>query len=841
MPSLKLNIDILFQVFFKRKKFCSLLVTAVLLVSCHPSKKLLPNQFILDKVEVRNSDETAIPKENFEAFFRQKPNRKLFRKFHFFVWWYNLFDAEKIKKKRVERNLKYDQHNANKVLRFEKKNKKRLKKGKKPRNPKLKDKESLLIIESVRDIGEPAVIFDSALTEQTRLQLSRFLFSKGYFNNVVKDTVLLRTKSQKAEVKFILSPKRPYTISSLYYKMDDKALGNLMLRDSAQSFFKRGDIYDDENRKKEIERLTSLASNNGYYYFENAYLDFDADSGNNNHTLSITTHLKKFSSNHSSSNDSLVYTNHPQLRIKNVYIITQPVIGNIKDVYFNDTIVGRKRGFIFLLNEPLQYRRRLITDNIEIFKGQLFKRDTAQKTYKQLLGLGIFKNVNIQFIVNSNEANMLDCYIVCNPLIRQSISTEGGVTNTSGNLGIDGNILFQNRNSFRGGELAELKLQGSIAAQSQFNEQDGSNSVFKVFSRTFNTIQFGPEFTLSFPRAFFPFSVLPFKKEMSPRTYIKSSLNYQSRPEFNRIITSIDYGFNFRTHKNLIRHDIVPLEVYFVKANLSSDFKKTLASLNDAFLVNSFQDHVTTVSKYVVTYISKENSNTSNKPVNYIKWSIQSSGNILRTIFDVVGHQKDSINRYLVFGIPFAQFVRTDIDYRRYVPVRKKSRVVFRLAGGIGKPLKNLNVLPYEQSFFSGGPNSIRAWRARTLGPGGYDPSSSLTRYDKIGDILFETNLEYRFHIIKSFNGALFVDAGNIWRLNPDPSKPNGEIKLNQFADEIAIGTGFGIRWDLSFFVLRLDLAAPIKDPKFAQGNRWTFDKQFWEYTVANFGIGYPF
>ena len=164
-----------------------------------------------------------------------------------------------------------------------------------------------------------------------------------------------------------------------------------------------------------------------------------------------------------------------------------------------------------------------------------------------------------------------------------------------------------------------------------------------------------------------------------------------------------------------------------------------------------------------------------------------------------------------------------------------------RIAGGIAKPFTNLSVVPYEQSFFSGGPNSIRAWRARTLGPGGYDPSNSTTRFDKIGDILLESNFEYRFHIINSFNGALFIDAGNIWRIEANDDKPNSEFLLNKFADQIAIGTGMGIRWDLNFFVLRLDLAVPIKDPKFAVGNRWTFDKKPFEYLVANFGIGYPF
>jgi hypothetical protein len=426
-------------------------------------------------------------------------------------------------------------------------------------------------------------------------------------------------------------------------------------------------------------------------------------------------------------------------------------------------------------------------------------------------------------------------------MVKQSITSEFEGTNTSGNPGFDISVLFQNKNTFKGGELLELKVAGSILAQAQFKSASDDDKSLSWFARTFNTKQIGPELTFAVPRAFFPFSLLPFHRDMTPRTYIKSSVNYQARPQFNRVITSVDYGFSYYTHNNYLKHELIPLEVYLVKANLSAAFQNSLTTYNDAFLINSFQNHITTLSKYSVTYLSKENSNTSRKPVNYIRLTLQSSGNLLRKFFEITSHNRDSLNRYLLGGIPFAQYLKADADYRRYIPIRKKSRVAMRIAGGIGKPLTNLSVLPYEQSFFCGGPNSVRAWRARTLGPGGYDPTNSATRFDKIGDILLEGNLEYRFHFIQSFYGAWFVDAGNIWRLLPDANKPLGEILLSKFVDQIAIGSGFGIRWDLNFFVIRLDLAVPIKDPKFAIGKRWTFDKQPWEYLVANFGIGYPF
>ncbi len=820
--------------------------------SCNPTKKLQQNEYLLDKVEIVNAKETNQPKESFEAFYRQKPNRKLFSKLfggvHFFVWWYNLFDDEKIKQKRTARNLKYDKINSERVLKAEKKNEERIKKGKKPKTPKLKDKSSLLLVESVRDIGEPAVIFDSSLTEQTRLQLVKFLFSKGYFNNRVSDTIEFNKNSKQVTTKYILHPKAPYTVNRITYLMEDEKLGAMILKDTVNTLLKAGMQYDTEKLQNERQRITDFALNNGYFYFENAYVNFDIDSNFNNNSVSVVINLKKFAKAYSSSNDSLIRVNHPRMKVENVYIITEAVYGDVKEAKFTDTLKTKKEGTVFLLNKKLAYRQPIIINNTDIYRGQWFRRDTSEQTYKQLLGLGIFKNVTIKFLKNEDYSSRLDCYIICNPLLKQSLTAETEGTNTSGNLGIDGSVVYQNKNFFRGGELIEFKLQAAILAQRQFANDTTTyiNSVEDAvdlgrLQKTFNTIQFGPEFTFSVPRAFFPFSFLPFKKDMLPRTYVKTSLNYQASPEFSRVITNIDYGFSFLSYKGRLRHNFVPFEAYLVRAKLSTKYLTDLNKLNDAFLLNSFMDHITTLSKYGITYTSKENSNTSRKTVHYIRATASSSGNILRQYFKSTGAQADTAGRYLLFGIPFAQFLKGDIDYRIYIPVRAKSRLVYRVAGGIGKPLQNLGVLPYEQSYFSGGPNSVRAWRARTLGPGGYDPTNSSTRFDKIGDILLEGNVEYRFHIIKSFNGALFVDAGNVWRLKKDPTKPNGEFVISNFADQIAIGGGMGIRWDLSFFVLRLDLAAPLKDPKYEFGDRWTYDKKPWNQLVANFGIGYPF
>lgn len=809
--------------------------------SCNPTKKLLPNQYLVNRVVVLNTQETDLPIENFEAFIRQKPNRKLFRKIHFYVWWYNLWDEKKIKEVKEKRNINYDTINATRILKTEIKNSERAKKGKPLKIAKLKDKDSPIIRESIRDIGEPAVLLDSVLTEQTRLQLSKYLFSKGFFNNYVTDTIVLKKNTNLATIKFKVYANYPYKINNITYKIDDDELGDLILSDTLHSLLKRGMIYDIDKFQNERQRITDILLNKGYYYFENAYLMFNIDSNATKHTVDVQLQLKKFSKPYSSTNDSLVFVNHTKYTIENVYVVTESITGNIREAVFKDTVFDKKKNLVYLLNEPLTYRQILLANYIDIYKGQLFRKDSADQTYKQLLSLGLFKIVSIKFLQSLTNSNRLDCYIVCNPLLKQSVTSEIGLTNTSGNPGGDISVIYQNRNFFRGGELIELKLQGSIIGQKQFNSQNQTNTNLSELQKIFNTVQFGPEFTFSVPRAFFPFSLLPFKKEMAPRTYVKSSLNFQSRLDYRRIITNISYGFNFKSNNGLLKHDVIPFEAYLVRAQLSNEFSDYLINSNDAFLANSFLDHITTLSRYGLTFTSKENSSTSRKPISFLKWNIMSSGSILRKLYEVNNEKPDSLNRYLLFKIPFAQFLRTDIDYRIYIPIRKKTKVVYRIAGGFGKPLINLNVVPYEQSFFSGGPNSVRAWRARTLGPGGYDPTNSEVRFDKIGDILLEGNIEYRFHIIKYFNGALFVDAGNIWRLNKDASKPNGEFIVNQFYKQIALGGGIGLRMDLDFFIIRLDFASPLHDPKFEEGNRWTYDKKPWRSIVINFGIGYPF
>ena len=233
----------------------------------------------------------------------------------------------------------------------------------------------------------------------------------------------------------------------------------------------------------------------------------------------------------------------------------------------------------------------------------------------------------------------------------------------------------------------------------------------------------------------------------------------------------------------------------------------------------------------------------------YFKINAESSGNILRGFHNLTDEKKDSLGRYYIFNMPYAQFLRGDLDFRAYKSVRKLGRFVFRAYGGMGYALTNLTVLPYEKSFFAGGPNSIRAWKARTLGPGSYngtftDANGVMQKdinFDRLGDIQLEANFEFRFNVYKFINGAFFVDAGNIWLKEKHANKVRGDFDPTRFYKELAAGTGIGVRADFSFFIIRIDGAFQTYNPANVEGQRWMFGRGFLSSFITNFGIGYPF
>ncbi len=829
-----------------KRVYCFAILCVLLLSSCNINKHLQKDEFLLIRNSIKQNG-TQIDHAELEAFIRQKPNRKILKLVRFNLWLYNQVNQQKMLLIKDQRNIKFDHINAKRIKKNDQKNKKRLAKGKALKQPHLKNKEKLTFRESLLEAGEPPVILDTVLSKITKNQLQKFIFSKGYFDSKVKDSLVIDSADKRAKIFYSITKSNPYYINHINYDMEDPLISYFILNDTTSSLIKYQDVYDEDVLQKERERITESQLNNGYFYFAPEYINYSVDTNLTGQRVNLSIGIKLFSKSYSETNDSLIYTSHPRYYIENVFIIPETIPdfkGKANDAYLKDTL--EYNGLKILHNNPLLFHEKDLTRDISISPGQLYQQYFAEETYKALSTLRVFKSVYIQYVKNPYFSDKLDCYIVCQPLVRQALTIETEGTNTSGNLGIAGSLVFQNKNAFKGYELIELKLKGSLTAQKQFNSSQTTD--ISNVQNTFNTVQFGPELNFYFPKPLFPFTLLYLNKNIGeknyfsqPKTMVNLSMNYQSRPEFNRSISNISYGFKFKNKNGLLTYDLIPLEAYIVKAKLFGNFHRELITLNDFFLLNSFQDHITTLSKISATFNNQ--GVVKKKNLMFLRGSLSSSGNLLRSIYSSTKQPQDAQGRYLIQDIPFSQFVKLDIDFRFYAQIRKLNKFAYRFAGGFGKPLKNLNTLPYEQSFFGGGPNSNRAWRARTLGPGSYSqPDSINARYDKIGNIQLESNIEYRFHIFKSIYGAWFADAGNIWLSYIDPTKPNGLFKIHQFYKEIALGSGFGLRYDFSFFVLRLDAATRIHDPQMIESKRWVIGKKpLRETTILNFGIGYPF
>lgn len=844
--------------------FFSILVS--FFFACSPIKKLKDGElkdgiysgreYLLQK-NVLVDYSKKLDQEILATYVRQQPNRKLFRFIHFYTWLYNSVDVEKTKRIKEKRNKKYEILNNKKKLEIsnlnkkrddkrDKKNKKRIAKGKKPlkgknhKKAKYKNPDDLVFGEKLQEIGEAPVILDTFQTNSSVSQLKKYCNNQGYFNSVVYDSVVYEPKHKKkrADVYYILKPGKPYTIRKIDYKIDDPEMARFVFSDTSNCKLKKGNIFQTDLITAERERIYKKEIENGYYEFAQDYIYFLIDTNLNSYQADLTIGIKKFSFKAKLDNrDTVFYQNHHRFIINKIYAITDynPYQKNPK----YDTTIYHERGsdFFFLHSGQLQYRASVISHLIMVTEGSYYNFSTAEETYKRLSEIRAFRNINIVFDSVPGQPDRLNMIIQMTPVMKQSYTAEAEGTNTAGNIGIAGSIIYQNRNLFRGAELIEIKLKGGLTAQKTFGAQNNDFDPVQA-DAFFNTIQFGPEFNMYFPRAFFPwpFNRITFKPSAAPKTILNSSGNYQRRPEFDRTILNFSYGYQWKLGE-YNRFNFTPCEFSVVKVTKTSEsFQQALDASNDFFLKNSFRNHITNVGR--INYFFNNQSKSKTKNIFYLKASFESAGNLLNPFFEyILKQQRDTNGSFTISSIPFAQFVRFETDFRYYRNLYKSNRFAFRFYGGVGYPYNNMKVLPYEKGFFAGGPNSVRAWRARTLGPGGYGEQNNV-QFDRIGDNQLEMNFEYRFLIYKILNGALFVDAGNVFLRKADPLKPNAEIKINSFYKNLGIGTGFGLRMDFSFFIIRLDASFRVHDPALPEGERWKASPR---QTVLNFGIGYPF
>ena len=715
-------------------------------------------------------DNSKVDKEELEAILKQKTNKKILGLFRFHLGWYNYFSKKE-----------------------------------------------------TTTFGEPPVVYDSLQTIRSVTQLNLYLKNKGYFQNVVVAEKELNKRKVKQIFRIKTGP--PYIINEISYNFHDPNLSGYVLDKKDYSLIKKGKNFDVDVLDNERERIKNALKNFGYYYFTNSSIKYKIDTTIGNQNVNIAIELLDDKEQITGS-DSTVNVPHKRYAINDIYMFIGSK-SNIEKSSQLDTVAFNDVSIIY--SDKLKFKPKMLTHTLNFKPKDEYSLIDQNNTYKQLSGLKLFKNISI--IYEKTDSNRLNTNIYLAPLILKSFALEGIGTNTGGDLGVEGSVSYENKNIFRGGEILNVKLKGGLQIQRVVGVSDNEN---EIFGTPFNTLEFGPEVSLEFPRFLLPINLQKFSKRSNPKTIITSAYNFQQRPEYARNLIQGTFGYSW-TETQFKKHFITPFNISFIKLDLTDDFKKIIIAENNPFLINSYSDHFISAIQYSFIFNNQEFNRTKN--YQFFKFNAETSGNMLSTYNRLTDAPKDeATNSYNFAGIRYAEYVKSEIDLRLYHHYHD-AVLVERLNVGVGVPYGNLDVLPFEKSYFGGGSNGIRAWPARRLGPGSLS-DSLLNSANQIGELKIEANVEYRFDITKLFKGAFFVDAGNIWILKEDVQRPHAEINYQRFYEDLAIGVGFGLRLDFNFFIFRFDIATPLKDPSKNNPKKYQMELK---KTTLNLGIGYPF
>ena len=668
------------------------------------------------------------------------------------------------------------------------------------------------------DIGEPPVILDSHRCQLGADRLGDYYFSKGFLDSKVNYEVVPLRRKKRAKVIYHVELGKFSNINSISYLTPDSLMDRLVDSTKALAEIKKGDRLDFEEMQKERSRLISLFKNSGYFYFNSTYIDFTVDTASRS-DVNVKVNVRE-------NKQGLP---HRQQFIEEVKVL----LGSESrgDTTWVDSIM--------LIEGSYFINPEVISRQIYFRPGDRYNASKVQKSYANLLGTGLFKFVTIRFSPSKSDSlNRLNAIVVLQTASKhdfiwepQAITTEQGAgieASSERNFGIGNNISLRNRNVFGNAEALNINLNTALETQLK------ADSI-----RTLSNFRQSVSAELVFP------SLLFLNKQRqgltTPSTRISLSYLYDRNVNYNRHVFPMSYTYNFQYGG--ITYAVTPLRVSYNRAKVEEDFLSTVPETSKDYITQLLTNNLISGPALGVFW-----SQQSMSPKKY--WSVRAnalelSGNLFSAYYQLFTSNRD-LNR-TVLGVKYSQYVRTEVDLSFHQQVDKNNHLAYRFYGGVGVPYGNTAFLPFERRFFVGGGNSLRAWRPRTIGPGGYVGETQGISIDKTGEVLLQAQAEYRFTMIKSYvNGAVFVDAGNIWLLRPNEQFENGHFSLQNFYRQVAINSGFGLRLDLSYIIFRIDLGVALHDPSYTEGNRWVigdFGQNAWlqKNTALNFAVGYPF
>lgn len=666
-------------------------------------------------------------------------------------------------------------------------------------------------------VGTPPEIYSQSSIDRVIQSMEAQMFNYGFFN--VDISCQLKTRKNEIKPLFIVRTSELYKIGKVEYKATVNPIDSILEKNILLEDLKPGSPYHLNTLIEVRSNLANQLLNKGYYFFKPDHLEFLADTNLESGKVNLILRLKP-------DNPLLVYESYKinAINIKDNFRLNERLT--------QDTLKVKNLNYI----SPFEYiKPDVVANTVHLNKGGLYNRDDHIRTLTHIRSLNVYQFVNIQYDRIDSLPGKLNSTIYLIPMRKMSVSGELNANFKSNNYAGPGILLsFLNRNTFKKAELLNISLSGRFEAQ--IGQKENTNFAY----------EFRTDASLQFPRLY-PFKSKKVSRRYLPTTTLNLGLGLQERVEYFQMVTgNIGLKYNWKTSDRL-QQRFSPYEVI-----LSNLLKRTEAF--EEYLSENPTVRRSFEEQFILgpTYEIFINSRSEKLSPMFFGFSIDVSGNIISGAKILSGENSTTPDSQLtLFGLPYSQFVRSRIDFRYNLRLSKNNYLASRLVLGAGIPYGNSNIMPYIKQYFVGGPNSLRGFAARTIGPGKYRPlrdDDQQYLVDQAGDLKIETNFEYRFPILSALKGAVFTDIGNIWLVNVDSARPGGKFVFDEFIDEFAISSGVGLRLDFSPILFRFDFGWPMRYPFPVNGNKWVirdieFFSREWrrKNIILNISLGYPF
>ena len=640
------------------------------------------------------------------------------------------------------------------------------------------------------------VIYDSLQARLTCQDLLQAMQNQGYMHAGIQ--LFTTKKGKKLDATYLLHPGEPFLIGKVEYDVEDEQIQQLLQLDKPENQqLKPGMRFTVETLDNERKRITNLLTDDGYFRFHKDFIQFSADTIAGQKDIAVTLHLMKYK-----ANSNAPEVDHPRYTVRNINFLS------------NDS-------------DRIHLRHQVLLNATALRENEPYSASALQRTYNNFARLQAVKYTNIRF-AEVPDSNLLDCNIQISTNKPSTIAFQPEGTNTAGDLGAAASLTYTNRNLFRGSEQLSVELRGAYEAITGLEGYQDQNYT-----------EYSVETKLVFPRFVAPFLSRNFRRRQTASSELSVSWDLQNRPEFHRRVFSTAWRYRWSEPRHHLswRYDLLDLNYVYmpwISATFKQDYLDNADSRN-AILRYNYED----------LFIMKMGLGLSySDGVDAVRVNVETSGNVLSAVSKVLGFKTNAEGQRTFINIAYAQYAKFDFDYTHLMQFDKHNALALHAGIGVAYPYGNSMVLPFEKRYFSGGANSVRGWGVRELGPGKFKGTDGRIDFiNQTGDLKLDLNAEYRTSLFWKFEGAAFIDAGNIWTLRNYEDQPGGQFKFSEFYKQIAAAYGLGLRLNFDYFILRFDMGMKAINPAYeTQEEHWAIVHPKLSRDFAfHFAVGLPF